>query len=226
MPHLRQNYEKGSVIISLYILAISAPACGPPQLPAIESHHRTQAVLAGPLCGDRLCECRETATHAGQPQEGKKRFEFRLGPAANKLWVSIGDQILYKDEQQASLCFYVDLPSGQHEVLLHARHKQGIAAGLTVSEMHTTNYWWYDTLRFRCGAPGSCDHAALHAYKASVASYPRNLHDPCGSTKIHNLHWSAKTLQHPSQIGRLDLQFQLDVHSFVPEKPSCSISND
>src|SRR5689334_2090296 len=92
-------------------------AIGPP--PAKDTH----AVLAGGLCQDNHCTCRgdQGDGGAGVPEtKDRKRFEIRM-TSAYDLWTTIdGTTVLYKNPERAEVCFYVDLPSGLHQVELRA----------------------------------------------------------------------------------------------------------
>src|SRR5262245_23828029 len=65
----------------------------------------TNATLAGPLCEGQACKCREYGAPAdggaGAAPEGMKRFELRLGPTPNPLWVTLDGNVLYKSEEHA-----------------------------------------------------------------------------------------------------------------------------
>src|SRR5688572_18434967 len=73
----------------------------------------TRAVLAGPLCENGRCACRDAARPgdggAGAPSDGTKRFEVKLGPVEGELWAAVGEHVLYKSKERATECFYVDL---------------------------------------------------------------------------------------------------------------------
>ena len=208
------------------ILCVTIPGCGATTSPAVENDLRTKAALVGPLCTSQTCTCRKTDQEAGQPPPNFKRFEFRLGSSPNKLRVDLGEMVLYKDLEQSSQCFYVDLPPGEHKVRLHARNIKGIAAGLAVSEMQSEKFWWYQTFRFQCGAPGPCDTRTLNEYKHSLTRFPKNVHDPCGSAKIRNLTWRTDSNKNSNQIEHLEMQFTLDIKNFTPQHhsdhPNCA----
>jgi hypothetical protein len=184
----------------------------------------TQAVLAGPLCEGDRCSCRDPAAPAdggaGVPTgEADKRFELHLGPAANAIWVTIDGMVLYKSDERAEDCFYVDLKPGRHRVVLQAARGGGVSAKLAISEYAPGVESWYDTFNFNCGSPGTCSYDALDAWKAELAPYTRGLHDPCGSTKIKGIAWDAGRApdqQHPQD---LQLELTLDVYKFAPEYP-------
>lgn len=184
----------------------------------------TRAVLAGPLCTTEACTCRKVDAPAdggaGVPEdETVKRFEFHVGPAENALWVSVDDMVLYKSDQHAEDCFYVDLTSGQHEVKLRASRGGGFSAQLDIHEYGVVSQSWYDTFTFNCGSPGACSYDRLDDWKAEIARFTRGLHDPCGSTKIKGLVWDAGKApdqQHPQD---LEMRFTLDVYKFAPDKP-------
>src|SRR3954465_15039988 len=90
-PVARSPRRRAAWIVTLVIGALACGgtahqvAIGP--VPAKETH----AVLAGPLCGDNRCKCRDDSVRgdggAGTPDgASKKRFEIRLGPSPYELW--------------------------------------------------------------------------------------------------------------------------------------------
>lgn len=185
----------------------------------------TVGVLSGPLCTDQACQCRDVSAPAdggaGVPEgDARKRFELRVGPSEHELWVKIDDMVLYKSDERATDCFYVDLMPGDHPVTLRAKHPGGVSAQLDISEYGAATQSWYRTFRFECGGGGGvCDHDDMDAYKASLAQYPRNLQDPCGSTKAKAISWDtgrAPDFTHPED---LQLQLTLQVYDFAPEHP-------
>jgi hypothetical protein len=181
----------------------------------------TRATLSGPLCEAEVCQCRDDQQPAdggaGAPDvPGVKRFEFRLGPAANPLWLTVDGMVLYKSEQRALDCFYLDLRPGPHKVTLRASRDGGLSAAFSVSEYGATAKSWYDTFRFSCGSPGACAHDELDEEKARFASYGRGVHDNCGSVKVKDIAWDtgrAPDNVHPSD---LQLELTLDVYKFPP----------
>jgi hypothetical protein len=213
------------------VLLLAMPllaACGGSSAPGVQltppPEPVTRATLSGPLCSTDRCRCRAVDAPAdggaGVPeQEGLKRFELHVGPAPNPLWVTIGDMVLYKSDERAEDCFYVDLPAGRHPVTLRASRPHGFSAQLDIHEYGATSQSWYDTFSFSCGAPGTCSYDALDAWKASKLKYTRGLHDPCGSTKVRGIAWNAGRA--PDQLHPEDLQLELtlEVYPFVPERP-------
>lgn len=191
----------------------------------------TRGVLSGPLCSTEACMCRaEGAAQdggAGVPESAElKRFEFRVGPTENALWVMVDEMVLYKTDEHAQDCFYIDLPKGQHKVTLRARRPGGLSAKLGISEYAPGVESWYETFRFECGIGGTCSNDELHDYRDSLEQYKQNLHDPCGSTKIKQIGWDSG--QAPDQAHPEDLQLELtlDVYGFEPEHahgdPACA----
>ena len=184
----------------------------------------TRATLSGPLCEADVCKCRDENEPAdggaGEPEgEGVKRFEVKVGPAANPLWVSIDGMVLYKSEQRALDCFYVDLKPGQHKVALRGSRDGGLSAAFSVSEYAVSTKSWYDTFHISCGSPGMCAHEELDEEKARFASYPKGVHDRCGSVKVKNIAWDtgrAPDNVHPSD---LQLELTLDIYNFAPKLP-------
>ncbi len=185
----------------------------------------TRAVLSGPLCSTDACQCRDSAKPgdggAGVPDlEGAKRFEIRVGPSENAQWVTVEDMVLYKSDQRATDCFYIDLPPGQHRVKLRVGRPGGLSASLSISEFGKDTQSWYETFRFSCGSPGACSVDELDSYRASLARYERNLHDPCGSTKIRGIGWDAGQAPDQSHPQDLQLELTLDVYDFAPKFPA------
>jgi hypothetical protein len=226
---LPRVYYYGGMRIAYGLVVVLAACSGsqqqqitiePPPAP------ETKAVLAGPLCGTNgACTCRdETAAAdggAGVPdQEGRKRFEFRLGPTDNDLWAIVDGMVLYKSKERPTDCFYVDLPSGDHEVTLRASRPNGIQAALAISEYGVTAKSWYKTLRFSCGVPGTCSHDELDGVKADYKQFKAGKHDPCGSVRIKGVMWD--TGKAPDQLHPEDLvvKLTLDIYKFVPEMMS------
>jgi hypothetical protein len=194
----------------------------------------TRAVLSGPLCAGDACQCRDSTKPgdggAGIPDaEGTKRFEVRVGPSENAQWVMVDDMVLYKSDEHATDCFYIDLPTGKHPVTLRVSRAGGLSASLSISEYGKTTQSWYETFRFSCGSPGSCSTDELDSYRASLAQYQRNLHDACGSTKVREIGWDAGRA--PDQLHPQDLQLELtlDIDQFEPKFPhgdsNCASNN-
>ena len=184
----------------------------------------TKAVLSGPLCEADKCTCRKLDAPgdggAGAPEgEGAKRFEFHVGPAENGLWVKVDDMVLYKNDQHAEDCFYIDLSPGEHAVVLQASRGGGFSAALEIFEYGAATQSWYDTFKFSCGSPGTCSYDALDEWKASLEKYKRGLHDPCGSTKVKGIIWDAGRAPDQSHPQDLALQLTLDIYEFAPDKP-------
>jgi len=215
-------------LVSALCVVIPAVACGggrkgPQVVIAPPPEPLTRATLVGPLCEAEVCRCRDADAPgdggAGQPGDGVKRFEVRVGPSEHELWVTVDDMVLFKSRARAEDCFYLDLGPGEHRVGLRASHPGGISAAVAVSEYGATTASWYDSFRFSCGSPGVCSHEELDDYKASLGVYQRGVHDPCGSVKIKNLTWDTGVA--PDQLHPDDLQLGLvlSIYKFVPDKP-------
>jgi hypothetical protein len=183
----------------------------------------TRATLAGPLCADGKCACRDPRAAAdggaGLPEGEAKRFEIKIGPSEHELWVTLDDMVLYKGTARAEECFYVDLGQGDHQMGLRASHEGGISARVVIHELGTTTKSWYDTFSFMCGAPGVCAHQELDEQKAEYARYKRGIHDPCGSVKVKQIGWDTGVA--PDQLHPDDLQaaWILQIYEFAPKKP-------
>ncbi|WP_428261771.1 hypothetical protein [Haliangium sp.] len=198
-------------------------ACGGSELAAMTPlpARVTRATLTGPLCmgGETQCRCRERGESVGQPDEdGVKRYEIRIGPVANELWVSVDDMVLYKSAERGEECFYVDLHPGKHPVVLRGEGERGFGARLIISEQGKQSS--YHTFTFDCGTPGHCAMTDLQDFMDSLSRYPRGLHDPCGSTKIRQVRYL--TGRTPDQIhpDALELSLVVDVYQFAPEHAS------
>ena len=219
-------------------LVVAAAACGGPTAKSpgavIGANHlgtdltsvpprMTKGVLAGPLCGEQECTCRdETAADdggAGLPTDDRKRFELRIGPAANELWVSVGEHLYYKSAERASACFYFDLATGEIPVALRASNNGGVSAAVAISEYGTATKSWYQTFQFKCGSPGICSYDELDSNKTEYKKFAKGLHDPCGSVRIQRLNWNsseAADQQHPSELA---VTLGVNVYKFAPSKP-------
>jgi hypothetical protein len=197
----------------------------------------TRGTLVGPLCqGDDVkCTCREPGKDIGPPEPGYKRFEIRLGPTGNELWLTLGDMVLYKSGERAEECFYVDLRPGRHALSLQAEGERGFAARVVVAEQaaqpteaqaEEVASGWYDTFVFGCGAPGHCSMAALDEWHAWVKSRRGKVHDPCGSTKVRGLRWQTGRVPDRQHPDALELDLVLDVYQFTPAHgpgdPACA----
>jgi hypothetical protein len=77
----------------------------------------------------------------------------------------------------------------------------------------------YDTFDFECGGPGPCDLELLDDYKASLAKFPRGLHDPCGSTKALGTRWETSNAPDLITPSDLVLRLTLEVYHFRPKAP-------
>lgn len=176
----------------------------------------TRGTFFGPLCGHgEQCKCRDVNAPgdggAGLPDAGHKRFELRLGPSPQEEWVSLPGATLYKSNERAEECFYIDLPAGDVPIELRASDKNGISAAWSIHELGTRTKSWYDTFAFQCGSPGVCSFEELDAAKARAASLAKlGVYDPCGSVKVKGLIWDtgrAPDNLHPNELlVRLVLQ--------------------
>lgn len=184
----------------------------------------TRATLVGPMCADgQACTCRDEAAPAdggaGEPGEGVKRFEIRIGPHANAAWVTLDGMVLYKSEQHAAECFYVDLAPGEHTLGLRVHQPGGLGAGLAVNEYGPAAKSWYDTLRFACGAPGVCSNQELDEQKAELAKAPHGVHDLCGSVAVKGVAWDTGTAPDNEHPEDLQVGLTLKVYKFATDKP-------
>jgi hypothetical protein len=207
------------------LIGVATLACGgtahqiaiaPP--PARETH----AVLAGGLCQDNHCRCRgETGDGGvGVPEAPtRKRYEIRLGPTPQELWVSINQgTVLYKSPERAEECFYVDLPTGAQQVELRASNPDGVSVALQIHELGTRTLSWYDTFAFSCGSPGVCSFEELEVNKPQYTGVKHQTFDRCGTTKVKAISWDhgkAPDQQHPSELV---VRLTLDIYRFAAWK--------
>jgi len=217
-----------STLFAVGLLVAFGSACGgspPPHEVAIKPppEPMTRATLSGPLCQTDTCRCRDAKAPAdggaGVPEPGRKRFEVHVGPGANPLWVTIDDMVLYKSQEHAEECFYVDLAPGTHKLVFRASHAGGVSAALDVSEYGAATKSWYETFRFNCGSPGVCANEDMDAEKARYATMPRGVHDACGSVKVQDLAWDTGTSPDQAHPEDVQLELTLNVYKFAPKHP-------
>lgn len=190
-------------------------AIGPPPAKA------TTGALAGPLCSGGACTCMGSAAEAGVPEAGLKRFEIRLGPTPHDLWASLPGGVLYKSAERPEMCFYVDLAPGKHPIELRASQATGVSAAIAISELGGKTKSAYRTFRFSCGSPGGvCSFEELDGKKAEYRSVAKNIHDPCGSTKVREVVWDTGRSPDQQVPSELAMRMVLQVYKFEPEKPS------
>jgi len=183
----------------------------------------TQGTLAGPLCESERCKCRDLHAPgdggAGVPgDDAHKRFEVRMGPSPQELWLTIGGSTLYKSPERAEECFYVDLPSGDTPVELRASASEGVSAAWSIRELGAKTNSWYETFAFACGSPGVCSFDELDSTKRDLTGQ-KSVRDACGSVKVKGLTWDtgkAPDNLHPSELL---VRLTLDVYKFQPTQP-------
>lgn len=207
----------GPALVAFALIACSGASPG--SMPPV-GEPLTTGSLRGPLCRSQVCECKSKPTSAGLPKPPYKRFEVVAGPADNQLWITIGDTTLYKSNERATDCFYIDLAPGTHHVTLRAQGEAAVGANLEISEQGAGGPWWYETFRFSCGS-NVCDGPQLERWKQETAALGTK-HDPCGSTKVTGVRY--QTGRKPDGIHPVDLlvEADLEVYKFIPDKPSCA----
>jgi hypothetical protein len=215
---------------ALLLVVVSCSGGSSHQLPIGPPPGRlTQGVLFGPLCDGDHCTCRDIKAPgdggAGLPTDTKKRFEVRLGPSPQELWVTIGGTTLYKSAERPEACFYVDLPAGDTPVELRASNPAGVSAAWTIRELGVKTRSWYDSFAFSCGAPGVCSFDELDENKRGLEEMKHHVADLCGSVKIRGLTWDtgkAPDQLHPSELlVRLALSVYRRVPTQIHGDPSC-----
>jgi hypothetical protein len=184
---------------------------------------QTRADLVGALCTGGQCRCREREL-VGTPPAGKKRYHVKLGPAAQPLWLSVDDIVLYKDQQRGEACFVIDLEPGSHAVRLRAQGTNGVAAAVSLEELgispESGEEWWYDSFRFHCGAPDLCDRGLLSQEEDRLKRLG-DKHDRCGATKVHGVAWRTGTASDGAHPDDLEVELKLEVYKFEPTKAPC-----
>jgi hypothetical protein len=124
--------------------------------------------------------------------------------------------VLYKGRETAEACFYVDLVPGEHRASLRGMGESGLSAAIAVSEQGGADgSWWFHTFQFQCGSPGECDMPSIEAWKREVAAMAGK-HDPCGSTKVQDIHWETGRMPDRTHPDHLLLHFTLNVYKFAP----------
>ncbi len=177
----------------------------------------TRATLSGPLCGgsETHCRCRDDGEVVPVTDDAaRKRYEIRIGPAPNPLWVTVDDMVLYKSRERGVECFYVELLPGEHPITVRAEGEPGFVARVSISEQSAKG--WYDTFLFDCGAPGNCAMLDLEDWLDGLSRYPRGVHDPCGSTKIGKVRYVTGRVPDQRHPDALELSLVLDSYRFKP----------
>jgi hypothetical protein len=216
--------------ITCFAMLLAAISCGGSQTASERMDFSelpakiTQATLVGPLCEMEHCTCRDDDDGPGEPASAAvKRYELKVGPVDNDLWVTVGGSSFYKSRERATDCFYIDLPADTtHKVTVRGHGENGFAARVSLSERGELG--WYDSFEFDCG--GLCDLDSIKSWKQSLDKYTRGIHDPCGSTKIQEVWWESGVA--PDKIHPQDLHVELTVKvygfapEFAPGDPECA----
>lgn len=212
------------LVLSCALLVACSGANKTPAFPPVPAE-KTEAPLTGARCPDNtVCKCRDPGVddvETAPVATGHKRYEFRVATGPGQAWVTVdGRDLLFKSSERAEECFYLDLEDGaMHQVSLrtHAtKETEGFGVNLRVAEYGAKGPWWYDTFAFQCGMPGACAKDSLRTWKQETDALPKNLRDPCGSTKLKGISWQTGRVpdsQHPEEIL---LAFTLHVYPFEP----------
>jgi len=207
MRRFRQLFSASVALTIVTMAACAAPKAPAPASPApmdvaVAAHEPgVHANLAGARCHGAVCECRSRAGLPDEkvpPDEGHKRFEFRLGAGGGPATLTsptLGELETAPGADQA--CFYVDVvPGTTHELTFLAKERrpeEGVSPVLEIAEYGPKGPWWYDVLAVKCdGGPGGhCNREAADAWSAELRTRKRGRIDPCGSAVIKGLKWDT-----------------------------------
>jgi hypothetical protein len=223
-------------IIPLLVLLPFA-ACPPKNIPAAVSYApKTTLTSTSARCSAGSCSCRSLESGEGQTEEqipaGHKRFELRLPRTTSAIWVEVeGKGVYYKPpEQVLPSCFYVDLPSGEHRLTLHAEKRDpevGLQTALAIFEHGAKDGpHWYRSLDFLCGGTNTCTKSGMESYLSFQRGLPRGVLDPCGSVMIRGvtITGSRADKQDPEYLD-LTLRLRMKIYGFetyrAPNSPEC-----
>jgi len=232
----------GPVVLAIGCLAgasCAGPAASGPA-PAGQSEVVADAPRGAPVAGAHanlgggrcqghvgVCTCRSGVGEQAEsppPDEGHKRFEFRLGAGGGAATLSsptLGELASGPGES----CFYVDVVPGTTNdvkfVAREARADEGVSPVLEIAEYGPKGPWWYDVLRVKCDGPGGhCDRDAADAWSAELKTRKRGRIDPCGSSVITHLRWDTSGGTSTRDLGIFRdfvVTFTMDVKRFATQ---------
>lgn len=225
--------------ITLVLVAVLATSC-PKQAPSAAAYPpKSTAALTSPRCQGRggFCACRSLETGEGQAEEaiaaGQKRFELRLSRTSAAIWIEVeGRGVYYKPPERLEVvCFYVDLPPGEHRVTVHSELRDqevGLQTGLQIFEHGPKDGpHWYRSLDLVCGSQANrCTKEAVEQWVTFQRRLPRGLLDPCGSTMIKGVTVGGSHSQrHDIEYADLTVRFRMKIYAFethrAPNSPEC-----
>jgi hypothetical protein len=240
--------------IALAPLLILCTSCPKPAAPAAAYPPTTTATLTAPRCqgGGELrllapsgrsaveaqfCACRSLESGEGQGEEsipaGQKRFELRLQRTTSAIWVEVeGRGVYYKPpERLETVCFYVDLPPGEHRVTVHSEGRDadvGLQTGLQIFEHGVKDGpHWYRSVDLICGSQANrCTKEAVEQWLTFQRGLPRGVLDPCGSTMIRGVTVGGNRAQRQDiEYADLTVRFRMKIYAFetyrTPGSPEC-----
>jgi hypothetical protein len=191
----------------------------------------TEAELTGHRCAGGACKCRVEGDPEEQtpPAEGTKRFEVRLQAAPGVAWAIVdGKHRLFKGNGHAEDCFYLDLPPGDHHVIMRAageREDGPVGLAFAVNEHNAKGPWWFNVFSLQCGMSSACGKDNLDTWRGEIEADHRQLTDPCGSVKINKLTWDTGRM--PDNVHPHDVQVSFTMHVYkkawdkAPRSPDC-----
>jgi len=213
-------------IAALPLLTVGACHEPSPSMPRFAP--RTTLTLDSSRCSGVRCSCLPLEPDEIKAEsdigQGRKRFEFRLARTTSKVWVKVADRgVFYKPASEIDpVCFYVDLPTGEHPVTLTGEvgdPELGLQLGMTVHEYgDKVGPNWYKTFRFVCGTGAStCSVDELEAWKAFQRRLPKGVLDPCGSVRVQGVAVEGRRAgRHDAKYESLALRLRLNVYEFQP----------
>jgi hypothetical protein len=191
-------------------------------------------------CQDGVsCKCRPLKGVPGEEETdlkaGEQRFELRLLATDSQLWVEVEGrgQAYKKPGQIEELCYYVDLPPGEHTITFHGKlglSDRGLKLGLELREygprLKEVGPFWYDVFSFNCNGMNICTDTGLATWAKGQKARPGGVLSSCSSARVVGLEYSGNESKDSSAAyDQVAVRFHLEVVSFGmvidPSDPRC-----
>lgn len=233
---------KHSHTIPWLLAAFAFASCatiGPLPMPRF-SPEMTLAPLPTSRCQDGVyCACRPLKAWSGEEEtdlkEGEQRFELRLFATDSQLWVEVeGRGQVYKPASlYEELCYYVDLPPGEHTITFHGKvgtPEIGLKLGFEIREygprLNEVGPFWYDVFSFSCNGMNVCTDTGLAGWAKRQQSRPGGVLSSCSSARVMGLRYSGDgTKDSTAAYEQVAVRFDLQVTSYAkvvdPTDPAC-----